>query len=125
MKIDSLNALKSIIQRAGFFEAVVSGVNDWDEALDERDEEDFDSAWSDAYEKLKSLEYSSAGDEEVVSDVRESVFKKIYSLTKSSDVAGYISDDIGLVADSISKSCNIEWVESLFEVYCAGKFPNR
>lgn len=125
MKIDSLIALKNRIQQDGFFEAVVSGVNDWDEVLDERDEEGFDSAWSDAFEKLNSLEYSSVDDEKIVSDIRESVFKKIYALTQSSDVAGYISDDIGLVADSISKSCNIEWVERLFELYCAGKFPSQ
>lgn len=124
MKIDSLDALKSRIQQDGFFEAVVSSVNDWDEALDKRDEDDFDSAWSNAFEELKSLEYSSASDEKAVSDIREYVFKKIYVLTHSSDVAGYISDDIGLVAESISKSFDIEWVGKLFERYCSGDFPS-
>ncbi|MFJ4068648.1 hypothetical protein ACIPW4_25625 [Pseudomonas sp. NPDC089996] len=124
MKVNSLSELNSRIQQDGFFEMVVSGINDWDEALDKREEESFDSAWIDAFEKLKSLAYSSAGDEEVVSNIRELVFKKIYALTYDSDVAGYISDDIGLVADSISKSCDIDWVERLFELYCAGEFPN-
>ena len=41
MKIESLDDLKCIIQRDGFFEAVVSSVNDWDEALDRRDDDVF------------------------------------------------------------------------------------
>jgi len=124
MKIDSLDDLKCIIQRDGFFEAVVSSVNDWDEALDRRDDDVFDSAWIAAFEKLKKIEYSSEGDEEGVSDIREYVFKKVYGLVNSSDVAGYISDDIGLVAESISKVCDVEWVKKLFDIYCTGEFPN-
>lgn len=53
MKIESLDDLKCIIQRDGFFEAVVSSVNDWDEALDRRDDDVFDSAWIAAFEELK------------------------------------------------------------------------
>ena len=124
MKIDSLDDLKCIIQRDGFFEAVVSSVNDWDEALDRRDDDVFDSAWIAAFEELKKIEYSSESDEEGVSDIREYVFKKVYGLVNSSDVAGYISDDIGLVAESISKVCDFEWVKKLFDIYCAGEFPN-
>ena len=124
MKIDSLSGLNSRIQQDGFFESVVDGVDDWGEVLDKRDEESFDSAWSEAFEKLKVIAYPSADDEKVVRDIRELVFKKIYALTHSSDIAGYISDDIGLVADCISKSYHIEWVEKLFWLYCAGKFPN-
>ncbi|HDS1797308.1 hypothetical protein [Pseudomonas putida] len=124
MKIDSLDDLKCIIQRDGFFEAVVSSVNDWDEALDRRDDDVFDSAWIAAFEELKKIEYSSKSDEEGVSGIREYVFKKVYGLVNSSDVAGYISDDIGLVAESISKVCDVEWVKKLFDIYCAGEFPN-
>lgn len=124
MKIDSLDGLKNKIQESGFFEAVVSSVNDWDEALDSRDDNHFDSAWSSAFEDLKNIDYLSAGDEKTVTDLREYVFKKIYSLTGNSDAAGYISDDVGLIADSISKSVDIDWVESLLNIYCAGKFPS-
>ncbi|HDS1766551.1 hypothetical protein NPS42_01900 [Pseudomonas putida] len=124
MRIGSLDDLKCKIQQDGFFEDVVSSVNDWNEALDRRDDDVFDSVWSDAFEELKNLEYSSESDEKAVSEIREYVFKKIYELVRSPDVAGYISDDIGLVAESISKSCSIEWVGKLFDIYCAGEFPN-
>lgn len=123
MKIESLNDLKMRIQQEGFFEAVVSSVNDWDEALDKRDRDDLDPVWVSAFEQLKSREYSSASDEKAVNDIREYVFKRIYALTHSSDAAGYISDDIGLVAESISKSFDIEWVDELLGLYCSGDFP--
>ena len=124
MKVDSLDDLRRIIQRNGFFEAIVSSVHDWDEALDRRDDGVFDSAWTDAFEELKRIEYSSESDEKGVSDIREYVFKKVYGLVGSSDAAGYISDDIGLVAESISKVCDVKWVKKLLDIYCAGEFPN-
>lgn len=124
MKVDSLDDLRRIIQRNGFFEAIVSSVHDWDEALDRRDDGVFDSAWTDAFEELKKIEYSSESDDKGVSDIREYVFKKVYGLVGSSDVAGYISDDIGLVAESISKVCDVQWVKKLLDIYCAGEFPN-
>ncbi|EKT4457600.1 hypothetical protein PshuTeo2_47050 [Pseudomonas hunanensis] len=124
MRIGSLDDLKCKIQQDGFFEDVVSSVNDWNEALDRRDDDVFDSVWSDAFEELKNLEYSSESDEKAVNEIREYVFKKIYGLVLNPDAAGYISDDIGLVAESISKLCSIEWVEKLFDIYCAGEFPN-
>lgn len=124
MKVDSLDDLRRIIQRNGFFEAIVSSVHDWDEALDRRDDGVFDSAWTDAFEELKKIEYSSESDEKGVSDIREYVFKKVYGLVGSSDAAGYISDDIGLVAESISKVCDVQWVKKLLDIYCAGEFPN-
>ncbi|KIY37551.1 hypothetical protein TZ03_27270 [Pseudomonas sp. 10-1B] len=112
------------IQQDGFFEAVVSSVNDWDEALDKRDKGDLGSVWASAFERLKSREYSSASDEKAVNDIREYVFKRIYALTHNSDAAGYISDDIGLAAESISKSFDNEWVEELLGLYCSGVFPD-
>ncbi|MBA6100553.1 hypothetical protein H4C80_26030 [Pseudomonas juntendi] len=124
MKVDSLDDLRRIIQRNGFFEAIVSSVHDWDEALDRRDNGVFDSAWTDAFEELKKIEYSSESDEKGVSDIREYVFKKVCGLVGSSDAAGYISDDIGLVAESISKVCDVQWVKKLLDIYCAGEFPN-
>ena len=83
MRIGSLDDLKCKIQQDSFFEDVVSSVNDWNEALDRRDDDVFDSVWNDAFEELKNLEYSSESDEKAVSEIREYVFKKIYELVKS------------------------------------------
>ncbi|WDY60291.1 hypothetical protein [Pseudomonas sp. PSKL.D1] len=115
--------IKKKIEQVDFFEVVVSSVRDWDEALDERDSDDFDVAWTNAFEEMKALSYSSDTDEQSSKCVREFVFKKIYSLTGSAEVSGYISDDIGLVVDAALKSCDSEWVENIFEVYCSGRFP--
>lgn len=124
MSKNSLDVVRETVRKDGFFEVVVASVSDWDEALDRRDGAVFDKAWSSAFEKLKALEYLSAEDEVAVNEIREFVFKKVYSLTASSEIAGYISDDMGLVADSYLKSCDIEWVKKLFETYRSGRFPN-
>jgi len=123
MKENSLESVKKIISQEGFFEAVLSSVNDWDRALDERDDAKFDQAWSNSFEEVKALKYPSAGDALAVTEIREFVFKKVFSLMQNSEISGYISDDIGLVADSISKSANIKWVDKLFESYRSGCFP--
>jgi hypothetical protein len=123
MKVETLNDVREIIQEAGFFEAVISSVSDWDEALEERDSEDFDKAWVECFNKLNSLTYDDLADEKIVKELREFSFKKVFSLAHNSEVASYISDDIGLVADAVSKTTLSGWVSKLFEVYLSGEFP--
>ncbi|EKT4468947.1 hypothetical protein QEL93_004388 [Pseudomonas putida] len=122
MSKNSLDVVRETVRKDGFFEVVVASVSDWDEALDRRDAAVFDKAWSSAFEKLKALEYSSAEDEVAVNEIREFVFKKVHSLTASSDIASYISDDMGLVADSYLKSCDIEWVKNYLRFIAEGGF---
>lgn len=112
------------VEQDGFFEAVFANVSDWEQALDQRDNDEFSGAWNDAFQRVQTLAYTSASDGDAVTELRERVFKRVYGLTQSPEVAGYVSDDIGLVADSIAKSCHIEWVSQLFQRYRDGQFPN-
>jgi hypothetical protein len=123
MKIESLHILSNLIRKEGFFEAVVSGINDWDDALDKRDDTFFDSAWTRNFNELKDFDYRDGDDAKLVSEVREFVFKKVYYLTNSSEVAGCISDDFGLVADAVCKYKVSGWVADLLDTYISGRFP--
>ncbi|MNN62929.1 hypothetical protein D3C81_1782660 [compost metagenome] len=123
MKIETLSDVRKIIQEAGFFEAVISSVSDWDEALDERGNEKFDKAWVDCFNELNALTCGDMADEKIVKDLREFSFKKVFPLVRNSEIASYISDDIGLVADAVSKANLNGWAAELFETYLSGEFP--
>ncbi|WAC00435.1 hypothetical protein OSW16_12560 [Pseudomonas putida] len=120
---DSLDSIKQIVERDGFFETILNGVSDWDNALDERDEPEFDEAWVSAFEELKALDYPVCGSEVIVSEIRELVFKKVFSLVSNSEVAGYISDDFGLIAESASKFHSVDFISKLLASYVSGCFP--
>jgi hypothetical protein len=109
-------------------EIALKDVPDVSKYLDERDKSPFDSNWSEAFEKnekakealspkeKKSLEKRS-------SDVRETVFKLVDKAAGSSDLAGYISDDFGLIADELALGSEDPWVKKMAEDYLAGKLP--
>ncbi|MEN4829799.1 hypothetical protein ABEH27_25230 [Pseudomonas sp. P39-UII1] len=120
---DSLDSIKQIVSGDGFFEAILNGVSDWNNALDERDELEFDEAWVSAFEELKDLDYPACGGEVIVSELRELVFKKVFFLVSNSEVAGCISDDFGLIAESASKSHNVDFISKLLTSYVSGCFP--
>ena len=77
---NSLDSIKQIVAGDGFFEAILNGVSDWNNALDERDELEFDEAWVSAFEELKDLDYPVCGGEVIVSELRELVFKQVFFL---------------------------------------------
>ena len=75
---------------------------DIDELLDNRDAEVFDAEWIRVYnvvESLKNAENYSEVEKKNNSEVREQVFRIIYELTSDGDLAGYVSDDFGLIVD--------------------------
>ncbi|MFR0675983.1 hypothetical protein ACLUUI_20160 [Enterobacterales bacterium AW_CKDN230030176-1A_HGKHYDSX7] len=119
-KFDDVVAMTN---RERFFEKIISSVTSWDDALDDRDEDDFDAAWSSSFKRLKDLHYHNEKDERAAKELRENVFKKVFSLTQSSEVAAHISDDVGLIADAALKSCRVSWVDELFYKYRSGAFP--
>lgn len=93
---------------------------DWDAALDARDAPDFDTAWSLSYEKISA---ACPPESSTVKEIRESAFKKTYAITKSADLAGYVSDDMGLVAWAADNQLEIEFVDELWKTYAHGRFP--
>lgn len=95
---------------------------DLDDALDLRDDPSFETPWLAAYKKLPDAEIP----EDLRpphQEVRKAAFLKTMQLTKSPELAGYISDDFGLIASSLVLDIADEWVNALWKEYDTGKFP--
>ncbi|MGN0159989.1 MAG: hypothetical protein ACI4AQ_01225 [Lachnospiraceae bacterium] len=93
---------------------------DIDELLDNRDAEVFDAEWVRVYnevESLKNAENYSEVEKKNNSEVREQVFRMIYELTSDGDLAGYVSDDFGLIADAKLLRYGDSWFHKLCACY--------
>jgi hypothetical protein len=122
MTFKTVNELSREIYDPAFFEGL-SDIDDWDEALDKRDQAEFDDAWTNSHSAVSSKQYIDPADEAAVTNLRESVFKAVYRLTENSEVAGYVSDDFGLIGEAVAKGCFTGWIEWLYEVYKSRNFP--
>lgn len=93
---------------------------DIDELLDNRDSEEFDSEWIRVYkavESLKNEDNYTEIEEKSNSEVREKVFSMINNLSNDGDLAGYISDDFGLIADAKLLGYKDLWLDKLSSCY--------
>lgn len=123
MNIESLDAFSAQVYSVGFFDFLRT-VDDWDSLLDKRDEGKFDALWVRHNEELASIDFKDASDESEIKKLREYAFKATFRVTNSSEAAGYVSDDIGLLAEALSKNKFTAWSVSLLNSYLSGKFPH-
>jgi hypothetical protein len=122
MPSPNLDKLHRKISESRFFEGL-SAVDHWEEALGQRDQAEFDNAWTESQRALSSKPYLSRADEIEITNLRESVFKSVFRLTSDAEAAGYVSDDFGLIGEAVAKDCHNEWTEWLLKVYRSGRFP--
>ena len=85
---------------------------DIDDFLDQRECDPFDSEWVRVYQTIEELK---KGKEMV--DTRE------IEKTECDDLAGYIADDFGLIADSIMLHYSDEWLEKVISCYKEAIIP--
>ncbi|NEN83739.1 hypothetical protein [Paenibacillus elgii] len=110
----------SIIGDGTFLERVFNKNVDWDAELDARDEAGFAETWSSSYDKLEAIDSS---EDAVIREIREAVFKQTFRITQSPELAGYASDDFGLMAKAFENGIDIEFVNKLWDSYTKGSFP--
>ncbi|MCR8842441.1 hypothetical protein NQ117_01975 [Paenibacillus sp. SC116] len=110
----------SIIHRDGFFEKVFHKEVDWDAELDARDDAEFDRAWRSSYEELNQLV---PDENELIRDIREFAFKQTFRITQNPELAGYTSDDFGLISKAFDNKVDIPFIQNLWQSYLQGKFP--
>lgn len=122
MTFTTFNELSHEVSEPSFFQGL-SNIDNWDEALDKRDQAEFDVAWTESYDAVSRKKYINPADEAAVTKLRESVFKSVFRLTENSEVAGYVSDDFGLIGEAAAKGCLKGWVEWLYGVYKSRNFP--
>lgn len=97
-----------------------------DDLLDNRDEAQFSDEWMKIYEDISNKKLTSFIDEvtnQQIDLLRERVFKKVYRYTSSSDLAGYISDDFGLIGDALHVNYNNDWLSALLNCYIEHTIP--
>lgn len=98
--------------------------DDFDRILDERDEIPFSERWMAIFDIIEGEFKESKIDKTISEALREKVFKLVYSITNHSDLASYISDDYGLIMQSIEIKHNDWWLNSLWLEYKKGNLPH-
>lgn len=116
-----LSEMLSRISDGVFLEQVFQNNTDWDARLDSRDCIEFASAWSDSYEEVLA---SCPPEDESIRQVREAAFKRVYQITDNPDLAGYVSDDFGLIAQAFKHQVDSGFIHRLWQAYAQGAFPH-
>jgi len=109
-------------------EATLTCTLDSNSYLDERDRAPFDENWCNAFELIeKSKIKLSSKEKKLLKDrvavLRETIFKLTIRISHDSELAGYISDDFGLIFDALALNLGDPWVQALLNEYLSGRLP--
>lgn len=97
-----------------------------DEVLNNRDCEVFSTQWTRVYnevDKIKQKENLTEIYRKHDEKLRRVIFLEVYNITLSGNMAAYISDDFGLILDSLVFDYKDDWINSLWIQYIRGKIP--
>ena len=86
-----------------------------DELLVGREDMLFDSEWIRVYDEIKELKNRTTITDNM--KIREKVFLIVYEKLLSDDLAAYVSDDFGLIFDSIILNYKDEWLDKFIKCY--------
>ncbi|APO45444.1 hypothetical protein BS614_16420 [Paenibacillus xylanexedens] len=92
--------------------------------LDERDTYAFADEWMQSFERWAQA--SAVAEEEVLRACREQAFKQTLALNCEPELAGYVSDDMGLIGAALLQDVMQDsFVNQLLESYRQGRLPLR
>jgi hypothetical protein len=119
--------LKEIKSGQFLSEALYTGL-DADAALDARDHDAaFEREWlrlSDAVEAEAARNPASMRVQKTISDIRKQSFLCVSRATSQHDIAGYVSDDLALLAQArVFGVFDDPFAQRLWAAYRAGRFP--
>lgn len=95
------------------------------ELLDSRDSAPFDTEWcrvDEEIEALKNTQSYTGENEEAQGEIREKAFMIIEENTES-ELAEYVSDDFGLIYDSLVLNYKDKWLDKVIAAYKNKKIP--
>jgi hypothetical protein len=118
--------LKKIIEEGKLLSANMFRIDNFDGALESREEPEFELEWLRVFrelEELKSTQRISELEIKLVDSIREIVFKKACE-NGGNSLAPYISDDFGLIALSLFLNYRDTWLNSLWLQYKKDHFPD-
>jgi hypothetical protein len=98
--------------------------DDFDTILDERDEDYFSEKWMEIFNTIQEKINESKTDNAISDSLREKVFKLVYAITNHPDLSSYVSDDFGLIIQSLEINYNDYWLNSLWLEYKKGNLPH-
>jgi len=113
--------IKEKIEADSFYESIFSD-RDWNTVLDDRNHEEFYSSWFSVFKEIRTINPDEAFE---VSSLREIAFKNTFKLTQNSELAGYASDDIGLISEAAFNKIENHFIKRLWASYVAGIFPTK
>ncbi len=99
---------------------------DIDKILKERDSDPFDSNWTKTYKDIERLKIEKGYSDEQIegNDIcRKKTFFKACDVYSYTELTGYISDDFGLIYDSIQLDYKSPWLEKLIACYLENRVP--
>ncbi len=117
--IEVSNKLQEIVQRV--LDNKINYIT-IDDLLDERDEDVFSLKWMNEYDAIESLKTKHTH-QDLSFSLRERIFKEVYNQCGNSELAGYVSDDFGLLIDAVAVHHKSTWLNALLNSYALGMIP--
>ena len=124
--MNKLEELKKLLLIGELLSKNTFTIDDIDFILDSRDTDAFDSEWIRNYNIIKEKEdkrLSIMENKEIIKSICEIAYKMTYEATQSSDLASYISDDYGLIAEALIIDYKDDWVNALAKEYVEERIP--
>ena len=94
---------------------------DIDDFLAQRESNPFDGEWMRVYQAVEALKKDNAVDN--TREIEKKAYITVYEKTEDDEVAGYIADDFGLIADSKRLGYSNEWLDKLIFCYKNARIP--
>jgi hypothetical protein len=121
-----LEKLRDLLLSGSLLSKHTFDIDDIELLLDNRDISVFDNEWIRNYNEIKAMKTSIPPEvNKLVESIREIAFKITYDSTESSDLASYISDDFGLIAEALFLNYNDDWLNALLKEYTKSKVPHN
>ena len=73
------------------------------------------------YQAVEALKTGNVVDD--TREIEEKAYLTVYEKSEDDELAGYISDDFGLIADSRRLGCSDQWLDKLIACYEEEKLP--
>lgn len=119
-----MKALLKKLQEVNLFDTEHFRQLNIDDALDMRDEPEFEEDWMRVSDAMEETECS-AEDAAMVKEICKQAFLAVYRVTESGELAGYVSDDFELIAKAVLSGYEDAWLNALILTYADGKFPHE
>lgn len=94
---------------------------DIDEFLDKRENKTFDSEWIRVYNNIEKLKKNKNIKDN--KDICKKAYIIVFEKTECDELAGYISDDFGMISDSKMLNYSDEWLNKLIDCYEKCEIP--